>query len=87
MRASSRNCHVYGKESETTLSALTLGVVEIAPHVSTSNKLGVSQSNGSNLLGKNASIIAQLPRYWQGVEIAPSAVTLGIVDIAPYPSG
>jgi hypothetical protein len=30
------------KKNESTLSALTLGVVEIAPHVSTSNKLGIS---------------------------------------------
>jgi hypothetical protein len=53
--------------------------------VSASNKLGINQSSGSNLLGRNASIVAQLP-CWQGVEIAPSAMTLGIVDIAPYAS-
>jgi hypothetical protein len=63
-----------------------LGVVEITPRVSASNKLGINQSSGSNLLGKNASIITQLPCFWQGVEIAPSATTLGIVDIAPYAS-
>jgi hypothetical protein len=45
-------------ENETTPSAATLGVVEIAPHVSASNKLGKNQSNGSNLLGESASIIA-----------------------------
>jgi hypothetical protein len=76
----------YGKENETTLSAPTLGVVEIAPYVSTSNKLGINQSNGSNLLGKDVSIVAQLPCFWQGVEIARSATTLGIVDVAPYAS-
>jgi hypothetical protein len=54
--------------------------------VSPSNKLGMNQSNGSNLLGKNASIVMQLPCFRQGVEIAPGATTLGIVDIAPYAS-
>jgi hypothetical protein len=39
-------------ENETTPSAMTLDVVEIAPHVSPSNKLGIDQSNGSNLLEK-----------------------------------
>jgi hypothetical protein len=72
--------------NEATPSATTLGVVEIAPHECASNKLGRNQSSGSNLLGKNASIIAQLPCFWQGVEIALSATTLGIVDIAPYAS-
>jgi hypothetical protein len=67
-------------------SATTLGVVDIAPYASPSNKLGINKSNGSILLGKNASIIVQLPCFWQGVEIAPSAMTLGVVDIAPYAS-
>jgi hypothetical protein len=71
---------------EATPSAMTLGVVKIAPHEHASNKLGRNQSSGSNLLGKNASIITQLPCFWQGVEIALSATTLGIVDIAPYAS-
>jgi hypothetical protein len=67
-------------------SAMTLGVVDIAPYASPSNKLGINQSNGSILLGKNASIVAQLPCFWQGVEITPSTTTLGVVDIAPYAS-
>jgi hypothetical protein len=45
-------------ENEATLSAATLGVVEIAPHASASNKLGKYQSNGLTLLGESASIIA-----------------------------
>jgi hypothetical protein len=86
MRASSRDCHAYGEKNETTPDATTLGVVEIAPYVSASNKLGINQSSGSNLLGKNASIVTQLPCFRQGVEIAPSVMTLGVVDIAPYAS-
>jgi hypothetical protein len=38
-----------------TPSATTLGVVDIAPYVSPSNKLGINQSNGSILLGKMRS--------------------------------
>jgi hypothetical protein len=72
--------------NEANPSATTLGVVEIAPHERASNKLGRNQSSGSNLLGKNASIVAQLPCFWQGVKIDPSAMTLGVVDIAPYAS-
>jgi hypothetical protein len=72
--------------NEATPSATTLGVVEITPHVSASNKLGINQSSGSNLLGKNANTVAQLPCLRQGVEIAPSTTTLGVVDIAPYAS-
>jgi hypothetical protein len=34
---------------------MTLGVVEIAPHMSPSNKLDINRSNGSNLLGKTRS--------------------------------
>jgi hypothetical protein len=63
-----------------------LGVVEIAPYVSASNKLGINQSSRSNLLGKNASIVAQLPCFQQGVKIAPSATAPDVVDIAPYAS-
>jgi hypothetical protein len=63
---------------------MTLGVVKIAPYVSASNKLSINQSSRSNLLGKNVSLVAQLPCFRQGVEIAPSAMTLGVVDIAPY---
>jgi hypothetical protein len=39
-------------KNETAPSATTLDVVEIAPHASPSNKLGINQLNGSNLLGK-----------------------------------
>jgi hypothetical protein len=45
-------------KNETSLSATTLDVFEIAPHASPSNKLGINQSNGSNLFGMNASIVA-----------------------------
>jgi hypothetical protein len=45
-------------ENKATSSATTLGVVEIAPRASPSNKLGINQSNGSNLLGKSAIIVA-----------------------------
>jgi hypothetical protein len=72
--------------NEATPSATTLGVVKIAPYECSSNKLGRNQSSGLNLLGKNASIITQLPCFWKGVKIAPSATTLGVVDIAPYAS-
>jgi hypothetical protein len=73
-------------KNETTLSATTQDVVEMTLHASPSNKLGINQSNGSTLLGKNASIVTQLPCFRQGVEIAPSAATLGVVDVAPYAS-
>jgi hypothetical protein len=74
------------RKNEATPGAMTLGVVKIAPHVSASNKLGINQSGGSNLLGKNADTVAQLPCLRQGVEIAPSATTLGVVNIALYVS-
>jgi hypothetical protein len=41
-----------GRKIETTPSAMTLGIVEIAPDVSPSKKLGINQLNKSNLLGK-----------------------------------
>jgi hypothetical protein len=69
-------------ENEATPSAMTLGVVEIAPDVSASNKLGKNQLNGSTLLGESASIVAWLPCLWQEIETAPSAMTLGVVEIA-----
>jgi hypothetical protein len=83
MRASSRDCRAYGKKNEATPSATTLGVVEIAPHVSASNKLGINQSNGSNSLGKNASVVVSLSCLWQEIETTLSATTMGIVEIAP----
>jgi hypothetical protein len=42
-----------------------MGVVKIAPYVSESNKLGINQSSGSILLGKDAGIAARLPCSWQ----------------------
>jgi hypothetical protein len=42
-------------EKETTPSATTLDVVKIAPRASPFNKLGINQSNGSNLLVKMRS--------------------------------
>jgi hypothetical protein len=51
MRASPWVCRVCGK-NETTLSATTQVVVEVALHASPSNKLGIHQSNGSILLEK-----------------------------------
>jgi hypothetical protein len=47
-------------EEETISSAMTLDVVAIAPHASSSNKLGINQSNGSILLGKDAGIAVRL---------------------------
>jgi hypothetical protein len=74
------------RKNKATPGATTLGVVKIAPHVSASNKLGITQSSGSNLLGKNANTVARLPCLRHGVKIAPCATTLGVVDIAPYAS-
>jgi hypothetical protein len=50
-----RKTTVFMAENKTTPSATTLDVVEIAPHASSSNKLGINQSNRSNLLGKMRS--------------------------------
>jgi hypothetical protein len=44
-------------------------VVEITPHMSASNKLGLNQLNGSNLLGMNAGIVALLPCLWQKMKL------------------
>jgi hypothetical protein len=49
VRASPRVCRAFGR-NETTLSATTQDVVEVALHASLSNILGVNQSNGSILL-------------------------------------
>jgi hypothetical protein len=51
MRASPLVCHALGR-NETTLGATTLDVVEVALCTSSSNKLGISQSSRSILLGK-----------------------------------
>jgi hypothetical protein len=58
MRSSSQRLSCSWQEVETTPSAATLGVVDTAPHVRLSNKLDGIRSSGSNLLGKNAIIIA-----------------------------
>jgi hypothetical protein len=50
-----RETAMFMAENKTTPSATTLDVVEIAPHASSSNKLGINQLNGSNLLGKMRS--------------------------------
>jgi hypothetical protein len=50
-----RETAVLMAKNETTPSATTLDVVEIAFHASPFNKLGINQSNGSNLLGKMRS--------------------------------
>jgi hypothetical protein len=54
-RGHHRETAVLVAEEETTPSATTLDVVEIAPHASSSNKLGINQSNGSRLFGKMRS--------------------------------
>jgi hypothetical protein len=71
------------QEVETTPSATTLGVVEIAPDVSPSKKLDKIQSSGSNLLGRKRSSSQRLSCAWQEVETTPSPATLRVVDIAP----
>jgi hypothetical protein len=49
---------MFVAKNETTLGATTQDVVEIALHASPSNKLGIHQSNGSILLGKNKTTVA-----------------------------
>jgi hypothetical protein len=51
MRASPLVCRALGRD-ETTLGATTQDVVEAALCMSSSNKLGINQSNGSIMLGK-----------------------------------
>jgi hypothetical protein len=51
MRASPLVCRALGR-NETALGATTQDVVEVALCTSTSNKLGINQSNGSIMLGK-----------------------------------
>jgi hypothetical protein len=51
MRASLLVCRALGRD-ETTLGATTQDVVEAALCTSSSNKLGINQSNGSVMLGK-----------------------------------
>jgi hypothetical protein len=51
MRASPLVCRALGR-NETTLGATTQDVVEVVLCASSSNKLGINQSNGSIVLGK-----------------------------------
>jgi hypothetical protein len=51
MWASPLVCRALGRD-ETTLGATTQDVVEAALCTSSSNKLGINQSNGSVMLGK-----------------------------------
>jgi fatty acid/phospholipid biosynthesis enzyme len=59
---------------------MTLGAVKIAPLASPSNELGINQSNGSNLLGKNAIIVASdhqrsgESRFIQSMNVAEASV-------------
>jgi hypothetical protein len=75
-----------GQVVDTTPGATTMELVNIAPHVSPSNKLNKIQPSGSNLLGKMRSSSQRLSCSWQEVETTPSAATLGVVDIAPHVS-
>jgi hypothetical protein len=50
-----------GKVVNTTPSIPTLEVVVVAPSRNPTNKLAVTRLSRSNLLGKNASIVARLP--------------------------
>jgi hypothetical protein len=51
-----------------------------------SNRLATTQLSGSKLLGKNASIITELPFVRQKNKTTPSAPTLGVVKVAPHMS-
>jgi hypothetical protein len=53
------------QKNKTTLSAPTLGVVEVAPHMSALLELGKNQTDGSNSLGADAGIAVTLPCLWQ----------------------
>jgi hypothetical protein len=55
-----------GEVVSTAPSAPTLEVVVVALSRNPTNKLAITRSSRSDLLGKNASIIARLPRLWQG---------------------
>jgi hypothetical protein len=83
MRAFSRDCHAYGKENETTPSAPTLGIVEIAPHMSASNKLGRDQIElvGSECEHRRGSTILMAKN-----ETILSATTQDVVEIALHAS-
>jgi hypothetical protein len=59
-----RETAVFMVENETTPSATTLDVVEIAPHASPSNKLGINLIERIEFVGKNASIATRLPCLW-----------------------
>jgi hypothetical protein len=63
-----------GKVVDTTRGAATLKVV-IAPSGNSSNKLATTRSSGSKMLGKNASIVAELPCLMQKNKTTLSAST------------
>jgi hypothetical protein len=58
--------------------------VVIAPSGYSSNTVATTRLSGSTLLGKNASIIAELPCVRQKNKTTPSAPTLGVVEVAPH---
>jgi hypothetical protein len=53
------------QKNETTPSATTLDVLEVAPHMSVLHKLGRIRADGSNLLGASVGITAGLLWFWQ----------------------
>jgi hypothetical protein len=68
---------------DTALGTVTLKVA-IAPSRNSSNKLAAARLSGSKLLGKYASVVAELPCLRQ--KTTPSASTLGVVELAPHAS-
>jgi hypothetical protein len=62
-RGHRRGSAVFVAKNKTTLIATTQDVVEVARHVSLSNKLGINQSNGSIFVGINATtVVSDHPR-------------------------
>jgi hypothetical protein len=74
-----------GLSSRHYLGVATRKVV-IAPNGYSSNKVATTLLSGSKLLGKNASIIAELPCVRQKNKTTPSAPTLGVVEVSPHMS-
>jgi hypothetical protein len=61
--------------------------VAIAPSRNSSNNLAITRSGRPNLLGKNASIVAELPCLRQRKnEATQSASSLDVVEVAPHMS-
>jgi hypothetical protein len=71
---------MFMAENETTPSATTLDVVEIAPHASPSNKLGINLIERIEFVGKNAIIVASNikghggSRFIQSMNVAEASV-------------